>query len=200
MKNKHRLTALIILMLCVALPSLGEQVTLPVVTPAPTYSPEQWLQLWYQIGDMLRAEGNYPFVELRKGDSGSEVRALQTRLAELGYYTKRVVDEFGAGTYTAMRQFERANGLSVNGIASVRDQKLLYSHLALASDGVIPDEPETTDAAATATATPEGTFHPNISIGLHTLNPDLFDDLIPTATPYIHIPDIGLPDFSIPSF
>lgn len=197
MKNTYRLIALIILMLCVAFPSLGEQVTLPVVTPAPTYSPEQWLHLWYQIGDMLRAEGNYPFVELRKGDSGSEVRALQTRLADLGYYTKRVVDEFGAGTYTAMRLFERANGLSVNGIASVRDQKLLYSHLALASDGVIPDEPETTSTAATAT--PEGTFHPNISIGLHTLNPDLFDLITPTPTPYIHLPDIGLPDFHLPS-
>ncbi len=200
MKKTHRLAALIILMLCVALPSLGEQVTLPVVTPAPTYSPEQWLQLWYQIGDMLRAEGNYPFVELRKGDVGSEVRALQTRLADLGYYTKRVVDEFGAGTYTAMRLFERANGLSVNGIASVRDQKLLYSHLALPSDGATADEPETTHTSATATATPDDTVFPHITPGLHTLDPDLFDVDTPTPTLYINIPDIRVPDFHLPSF
>jgi peptidoglycan hydrolase-like protein with peptidoglycan-binding domain len=197
MNSKRLLPALILLMVCVALPSFGEQATVPVVTPAPTYSPEQWLQLWYQIGDMLRANGTYPFVELKKGDSGNDVRALQTRLAELGYYSKKVVDEFGAGTYTAMRLFERANDLSVNGIASVRDQKLLFSHLALASDGTTPEE--SGDASATATASPEETSHVYVSIGLHTLNPDILEGLVATATPTIFIPDFTLPDLQVPS-
>lgn len=113
------------------------------VTPADTagstataeLSPEALLQQWYDIGAQLRANGLYPFTELKKGDAGYEVRALQTRLAELGYYAKAVVDEFGKGTYTAMRRFEKINGLKVNGVASVKDQQLLFSDSALADTG-----------------------------------------------------------------
>ena len=104
----------------------------PAATPTATYTPDELLQQWYQIGAMLREYGNYPFTELRKGDKGYEVQALQTRLAELGYYTKKVVDNFGTGTYTAMRLFEKANQLTVDGIASVSDQQALYSTTAVA--------------------------------------------------------------------
>lgn len=90
------------------------------------YTPDELLQQWLQIGNLLRAYGLYPYVELEKGDTGYEVTALQTRLAELGYYKKEVVDNFGNGTYNAMRAFEKDNGLSVNGIASVADQQLLF--------------------------------------------------------------------------
>ena len=71
----------------------------------------------------------------RKGDSGNDVVALQTRLAELGYYTKAVVDNFGNGTNSAMRAFEKANGLKADGIASASDQKLLFSDQAVANPG-----------------------------------------------------------------
>jgi len=90
------------------------------------YTPDELLQQWLQISDLLRTYGLYPYVELEQGDTGYEVTALQTRLAELGYYKKEVVDIFGNGTYNAMRAFEKDNGLSVNGIASVADQQVLF--------------------------------------------------------------------------
>lgn len=95
-------------------------------------TPEEMLQQWYQLGELLRENGNYPYVELGKGDTGYEVTALQTRLTELGYYHKEIVDNFGSGTYSAMRAFEKANGLTVDGKASVADQQLLFSAAAAA--------------------------------------------------------------------
>ena len=68
---------------------------------------------------LLLINGSYPFSELEKGDTGYEVTALQTQLAALGYYQKEIVDNFGNGTYNAMRSFETEYSLDVNGVASV---------------------------------------------------------------------------------
>lgn len=91
-----------------------------------SYTSEELLALWTQVSDLLRADGAYPYVELEKGDTGYEVAALQTRLTELGYYQKEIVDNFGNGTYSAMRAFEKDYGLTVDGVASVSDQQLLF--------------------------------------------------------------------------
>jgi hypothetical protein len=96
------------------------------------YTPEELLQQWYEIATLLRTDGLYPFVDLEKGDVGFEVQALQTRLKELGYYTKEIVTNFGPGTYNAMRSFEKTNSLKVNGKASAADQKVLFSAAAIA--------------------------------------------------------------------
>ena len=128
---------LVVLPLCYAWPAMAESAAptdsvaptdtvSPTVAPSSSATPEGMLQQWEQLGALLRENGTYPFVELRKGDAGYDVTALQTRLAELGFYTKKVVDTFGKGTYNAMRLFEKANKLAVNGVASVADQKVLY--------------------------------------------------------------------------
>ena len=96
------------------------------------FTPDELYRQWQDIGALLRANGLYPFTALEKGDVGYEVTALQTRLAELGYYTKAVVDNYGTGTYNAMREFEKANGLKVNGKASAADQKVLFGSAAVA--------------------------------------------------------------------
>jgi peptidoglycan hydrolase-like protein with peptidoglycan-binding domain len=114
-------------------------------TAASAYTPEELLTQWYQLGDLLRANGYYPFVTLGKGDVGYEVTALQTRLAQLGYYQKEIVENYGNGTYNAMRAFEKANGLTADGEASAEDQKLLYGSAAVAYAGV-------SDATSGATA------------------------------------------------
>jgi peptidoglycan hydrolase-like protein with peptidoglycan-binding domain len=126
-----------VLLLCSAWPAMSETVPpsdTPVLTttPASAYTPDELLQQWYQIGAMLRENGLYPYVELRKGDTGYEVKALQMRLSDLGYYKKEVADNFGKGTYSAMRLFEKANKLTVDGVASVSDQQTLFSNKALA--------------------------------------------------------------------
>ena len=49
------------------------------------------------------------------GDSGSAVKKVQQRLKKLGYYTGGVDGDYGNGTKTAVRNFQKRNGLKANG-------------------------------------------------------------------------------------
>lgn len=62
----------------------------------------------------------------RNGSTGEEVKKIQTRLAELGYYTGAVDGSFGDATEKAYRAFQAAAGLTVDGIAG-SDREVLYS-------------------------------------------------------------------------
>lgn len=53
---------------------------------------------------------------LRKGASGDEVRELQAMLAALGYDVGTVDGAFGSATESAVRAFQTAKGLTVDGI------------------------------------------------------------------------------------
>lgn len=53
----------------------------------------------------------------RYGSTGSEVRQIQTRLKNWGYYTGEVDGIYGSKTEAAVRYFQRKNGLVVDGIA-----------------------------------------------------------------------------------
>ena len=54
------------------------------------------------------------------GDRGSEVRALQARLAALNCLLANGVDGiFGGKTYNAVRRFQNACGMSETGVATV---------------------------------------------------------------------------------
>jgi peptidoglycan hydrolase-like protein with peptidoglycan-binding domain len=131
-----RILTLLLLTLMVALPFPVLAESTPAassIADTATATPEALLQQWTQLGDQLRLNGNYPFTSLEKGDLGYEVRALQTRLQELGYYQKEIVDQYGSGTYNAMRQFEKANKLKTDGAASVEDQQALFSADAVAA-------------------------------------------------------------------
>lgn len=64
---------------------------------------------------------------LRNGDTGDKVRALQQQLKNLGYYTGSVDGDFGSGTEEALREFQRVNGLSVDGVAGRQTLSLLES-------------------------------------------------------------------------
>lgn len=119
------------------------------------YTPGELLQLWYQIGAMLRINGYYPFAELEKGATGYEVTALQTQLAALGYYRKEIVANYGNGTYDAMRTFEKANSLKADGKASTADQQVLYSGAAAAAEAASAADTTQTDDALLSIYTPE---------------------------------------------
>jgi len=54
---------------------------------------------------------------LRNGSEGAEVRELQQRLNDLGYYAGSIDGKFGDQTESAVRAFQRANGLKADGIA-----------------------------------------------------------------------------------
>ncbi|MEG0767765.1 MAG: peptidoglycan-binding protein, partial [Clostridia bacterium] len=63
---------------------------------------------------------------LRFGDSNQEVQDMQRALQSLGYYNGSVDGKFANGTQTAVSEFQRANGLSVDGIAGARTLDRLY--------------------------------------------------------------------------
>lgn len=51
------------------------------------------------------------------GSQGEEVKKIQTKLKEQGYYSGSVDGIFGSGTKTAVTKFQRAKGLTADGIA-----------------------------------------------------------------------------------
>lgn len=54
---------------------------------------------------------------IKLGSSGSTVSNLQTKLKALGYYTGDVTGNVGTKTESAIKAFQRANGLTADGIA-----------------------------------------------------------------------------------
>lgn len=84
-----------------------------------------------------------PYLLLKEGASGLEVRKLQGRLAELGYYSGGVDGLYGATTTDAVKAFQRNNGLSGDGQAGELTQTRLYSSSAkYASNPVTTADPE----------------------------------------------------------
>lgn len=51
------------------------------------------------------------------GSSGSEVKQIQQKLKEWGYYKGNVDGVYGSQTQQAVKNFQKANGLKVDGIA-----------------------------------------------------------------------------------
>lgn len=64
---------------------------------------------------------------LTRGSKGENVKKLQRRLKELGFYTGSIDGDFGTGTYNAVKAFQKSIGLSQTGIATQDTQLLLYA-------------------------------------------------------------------------
>ena len=64
---------------------------------------------------------------LRTGSRGEDVKTLQARLYDLGYYAGEIDGQFGAGTKAAVIEFQQANGLEADGMAGSETQAVLYS-------------------------------------------------------------------------
>lgn len=78
---------------------------------------------------------------LQDGSTGSDVKNLQTRLKELGYYTGSVTGTFGDATKAAVTAFQERNGLWVDGVAGEDTQRMLYSSAALPFYGMVAVTP-----------------------------------------------------------
>ncbi len=97
------------------------------VTPTPTVKPDY--------------DSHVPPEKIRQmgiGTKGEDVYWVQMRLTELGYYTGTVTGEYRAGTQKAVKAYQRAVGLSADGVAGKNTLTRLYN-----------------DARNEATATPE---------------------------------------------
>ena len=60
-----------------------------------------------------------------KGDTKQNIRIVQQRLKELGYYTIAVDGIWGKKTLAAVKNFQRDKGLVVDGIVGARTEKAL---------------------------------------------------------------------------
>lgn len=71
------------------------------------------------MADIRRENSSFDTVQTLSqfGSTGEEVRQIQKKLKSLGYYTGTVDGIFGSQTRTAVRAFQRACGLTVDGIA-----------------------------------------------------------------------------------
>lgn len=119
--------------------------TAPTNTPAPTGSSG------YSV----------PTRTLRKGYQGEDVKAVQSRLKELGYYTGSVDGKYGSGSMAAVKAFQSAHGLYVDGLAGSGTYKVLFSDSAKPTTG--------TTATPVPTASPSPTPAPTSSIPTRVL-------------------------------
>lgn len=76
----------------------------------------------------------------KQGSSGSEVRSIQRRLKEWGYYSGNVDGIYGASTKAAVIKFQKANSLKADGVAG---------NATLAAIGLPTGQESTTDSSST---------------------------------------------------
>ena len=72
-------------------------------------------------------QSEYSYHTLRKGDQGPDVVTMQQALAELGYLNGAADGNFGTGTQTAVKNFQKDNDLDADGIAGRMTLEALYS-------------------------------------------------------------------------
>lgn len=69
--------------------------------------------------------------DLKKGEVGSTVRAMQNRLIQLEYYDGIASGVYDSATRTAIKNFQKAHGLKETGNADITLRKLMFSEEAL---------------------------------------------------------------------
>lgn len=75
---------------------------------------------------LCMAVGTLPVsAALREGDRGSDVRTVQEKLKRWGYYSGEVDGIYGAQTASAVRAFQKKNGLAVDGIVGTATSQAL---------------------------------------------------------------------------
>ena len=80
------------------------------------------LMLGLVISFIMALSSQYNQVEAlsKYGSRGSEVRTIQEKLKRWGYYSGSVDGIYGSQTVTAVKKFQKKNGLQVDGIAGTK--------------------------------------------------------------------------------
>jgi 3D (Asp-Asp-Asp) domain-containing protein len=87
----------------------------------------------FQASRNLKVDGiagpntNYAIKVLRYGDIGKQVIHIQSQLKQLGHYSASLDGIYGSGTANAVESFQRAQGLTVDGIAGPNTRGALNS-------------------------------------------------------------------------
>jgi Putative peptidoglycan binding domain len=103
----------------------GSKAALPPVTPPTTTTPPASTSTPTNTTPATEA----PSAPLKPGDTGSQVKVLQRALAALGFSPGKPDGDFGPATQNAVEKFQRAKGLTADGI--VGPQTLAKLKLAL---------------------------------------------------------------------
>ena len=112
------------------------QTEAPTATPSPTPDPTPTMT------------ANKRYSKLVFGDSGSNVKKLQNALIKLGYMPEGSADgQYGYQTYNAVKAFQKANALEVDGVAGPMTLTHLYENPAVIGVAAATEVP-------TATPTP----------------------------------------------
>ena len=131
----------------------------PTATPSPTPAP------------MPEMTPNSRYETLRFNDRSNDVKRLQKRLIELGYMPAGSADgAFGYQTYNAVRDFQKANGLSADGVAGPATLTQIYEN-----PRVLPK----TTPTQVPTATPTPTLEPIPTPRLVTPAPTVEATIVP---------------------
>ena len=74
---------------------------------------------------MMMMSSALAYTKLQRNDKSNDVQTMQRALNKLGYSLK-VDGNFGSGTESAVRDFQKKHGLKVDGIAGDRTLTLIY--------------------------------------------------------------------------
>lgn len=75
------------------------------------------------------------YAPIKRGDKGANVAKLQSRLKELGFLNDVADGNFGKNTEQAVLSFQKQNGLEETGIASPKDQVVLFGAGVISANG-----------------------------------------------------------------
>lgn len=78
---------------------------------------------------------------LKKGSRGAEVKTLQTALKDQGYYSGKIDGIYGKKTVSAVKAYQRKNGLKADGVAGPKTLGKLYEKGEAETDN--PEEAKT---------------------------------------------------------
>ena len=85
-------------------------------------------------------------------DSGDDIKSMQDRLSELGFFEGNSTGYFGNVTLNAVKRFQDANGLSVDGIVGKNTRNILYSGAAVSSPSGNADSGSSDQASSSSSS------------------------------------------------
>ena len=97
---------------------------------------------------------------IEKGYSGEDVKTIQNRLSELGYYFDKTNGYFGTATLRALTAFQTKNGLEADGKADLETRELILSPDARPAIDPTPTPTPTKTPKPSPTKTPKPSSTP----------------------------------------
>jgi hypothetical protein len=112
----------------------------------------KWLH-WYKLPFIIYGEGTSTGRELgdrllKKGMTGTDVVELQTLLTQLNYLNDKIDGDFGAKTEEAVKKFQKAEQLEVDGEYGEKSHKALM-------EAIGDDEPDVEEEESSTPVKPE---------------------------------------------